>query len=60
MNRKLLNEARKAMSRNKFLRRIIRSDQSFRPNINVPNNKSQLVRIVPDKECINKLKSLSK
>ena len=60
MNRKLLNEARKAMSRNKFLRRIIRSDQSFRPNINMSNNKSRLVRIVPDKECINKLKSLSK
>ena len=58
MNRKLLNEARKAMSRKKFLRRIIRSDKSFRPNVS--NNKSRLVRIVPDKECINKLKSLSK
>lgn len=59
MNRKLLNEARKAMSRKKFLRRIFR-DQSFRPNINLPSRKSRLVHIAPDKECINKLKSLSK
>ncbi len=57
MNSKLLNEARKAMSRKKFLRRII-SDKSFRPNVS--SDKLRLVRIVPDKECINKLKSLSK
>ena len=58
MNRKLLNESRKAMSRNKFLRKIVESDKSFRPNVS--SDKLRLVRIVPDKECINKLKSLSK
>ena len=62
MNIKLLNEARKAMSRKKFLRRIVRSDQSksFRPNVNVPSDKSRLYSVPADKECINKLKSLSK
>uniref|UniRef100_A0A6C0EMQ5 Uncharacterized protein n=1 Tax=viral metagenome TaxID=1070528 RepID=A0A6C0EMQ5_9ZZZZ len=59
MNRKLLNEARKAMSRKKFLRKLV-GDQSksFRPNVS--SDESRLVHTVPDKECINKLKSLSK
>ena len=61
MNRKLLNEARKAMSRKKFLRKLV-GDQSksFRPNANMTSDKSRIVHTVTDKECINKLKSLSK
>ena len=62
MNRKLLNEARKAMSRNKFLRRIVGSEKSkpFRPNVKLPSKKSRLDCIPSDKEYINRLKSLSK
>ena len=60
MNRKLLNEARKAMSRKKFLRRIVRSGKSFRPNVNLPSEISRLNRISLDKEHTHRLKSLSK
>jgi hypothetical protein len=60
MNRKLLNEARKAMSPKKFLRRIYESDKSFRPNVNLSNKTSRSNRQSSDKECINKSKSLSK
>jgi hypothetical protein len=62
MNRKLLNEARKAMSRNKFLRKIVGSEKSkpFRSNVKLSSKKSQLDCIPSDKENINRLKSLSK
>jgi hypothetical protein len=62
MNRKLLNEARKAMSRNNFLRKIVEREKSkpFRPNVKFSSKKSQLDCIPSDKENINKLKSLSK
>ena len=63
MNRKLLNEARKAMSSKKFLRSIIFKDHKskpFRPNVKLSSKKSQLDRIPADKENINRLKSLSK
>ena len=63
MNKKLLNEARKAMSPKKFLRNIIIKDNKskpFRPNVKLSSKKSQLDRIPSDKENINRLKSLSK
>ena len=63
MNRKLLNDVRKAMSRKRFLRsRILKGDNSnpFRPNIKFPKKESRLYRTLSDKEYINRLKSLSK
>ena len=63
MNRKLLNDVRKAMSRKRFLRsRILKDDNSkpFRPNIKFPKKESRLYRTLSDKEHINRLKSLSK
>jgi len=51
MNRKLLNEARKAMSRNKFLRRIIgEKSKPFRPNVKLSSKKSKLDRVSSDKK----------
>ena len=64
MNRKLLNNVRKAMSRRGFFLRskILKDDNSkpFRPNVKLPNKKSRLDRVSSDKEYINRLKSLSK
>ena len=62
MNRKLLNDVRKAMSRKRFLRsRILKGDNSnpFKPNTKFPKE-SRLYRTLSDKEYINRLKSLSK
>ena len=64
MNRKLLNNVRKAMSRRGFFlrSRILKDDNSkpFRPNIKFPKKESRLYRTLSDKEHINRLKSLSK
>ncbi len=63
MNRKLLNDVRKAMSRKKLLRgRILKGDNlnPFRPNVKLPQKKSQLYRTLSDKEHTHRLKSLSK
>ena len=45
-----------------FCEEYLRSDnsKSFRPNVNLPSEKSRLNRIPSDKEHINRLKSLSK
>ena len=64
MNRKLLNDVRKAMLRRSFFlrSRIFEDDnlKPFRPNVKLPSKKSRLDRIPADKEYINRLKSLSK
>lgn len=64
MNRKLLNDVRKVMLRRGFLlrSRIFEANKlkPFRPNVKLPSKKSRLNRISADKECINRLKSLSK
>jgi hypothetical protein len=58
MNRKLLNESRKAMSRNKFLRGLVKSGKLF--GVNTVSDKSRSDLLSSDKKNINRLKSLSK
>ncbi len=64
MNRKLLNDVRKVMVRRNFLLQRNKLDsrilKSFRPTVKNIEKKSQLDHKPVDKECIDRLKSLSK
>ena len=64
MNRKLLNDVRKVMLRRGFFLRskIFNAGnlKPFRPNVKFSSKKLRLDSIPADKECINRLKSLSK
>ena len=64
MNRKLLNDVRKVMSRRNFLlkSRIFKDDNAttFRSNVKLSNKKTRLSYKSSDKDYINKLNSSSK
>jgi len=64
MNRKLLNDVRKVMSRRNFLlsSKIFKDDNTttFRSNVKLPNKKTRLDCKSSDKDYINKLNSSSK